>query len=86
MTLVSVGPYNAAGFPLSGGAGAVFRALNELMVDAVGFYVEGKAILSQRPFGGRSEKSKSILESRFTDRAHNKTRSAAVDGESRLQM
>lgn len=45
MTLVSVGPYNIAGLPLSRGAGAVFSALNQLMVDAVGFCVERRSAL-----------------------------------------
>lgn len=49
VTLVSVGPYNIAGLPLSGGPGAVFSALNQLMVHAVGFCVDGKTIRSQRP-------------------------------------
>lgn len=37
VTLVSVGLNYMAGLPLSRGAGAVFSALNKLMVDAVGF-------------------------------------------------
>lgn len=40
VTLVSVGPYNVAGLPLSRGAGAAFSTLNKLMVDAVGFASE----------------------------------------------
>lgn len=49
-TLVSVGPHNIAGSPLSFSprASAIFSALNKLMVEAAGLHW-GKMICTQKP-------------------------------------